>query len=65
MTLKIWVTKSNFALIQEGACPKEFLTTPPEDVSNYVEMSISVDTFREWVSKHINSGKPSKGFLFG
>ena len=64
-TIKIWVTKNNFTLIQEGAYPKEFLTTPPEDASSHVEMTISMDTLTEWVSQHKNSAKPPRGFLFG
>jgi len=64
-TIKIWVTKTNFALIQEGTYPKEFETTQPTDISNYVEMTIGMETLTEWVSKHRNSAKPNKEFLFG
>jgi hypothetical protein len=64
-TLKIWVTKDNFALIQEGTYPKAFETTPPSDTLNHVEMTISMETLTEWVSKHRASGKQGKNLIFG
>jgi len=64
-TIKIWVTKNNFSLIQEGTYPKEFETTQPSNLSEYVEMTIGMDTLTEWVSQHRTTGKPPKGYLFG
>jgi hypothetical protein len=64
-TLKIWVTKDNFALIQEGTYPKAFEMTSPSDTSNYVEMTVSMETLTEWVSKHRASSKPGKNLLYG
>lgn len=64
-TLKIWVTKSDFSLIQEGSYPKELQMTMPEDLSNYVEMTIGMATLTEWVSKHRENIKPSKNILLG
>jgi len=64
-TLKVWVTKSDFSRIQEGTYPNKVETTMPENVLEFVEMTVSMKTLTEWALKHKNPVKPNKNLLFG
>lgn len=64
-TVKIWVTPTNFDLIQEGSYPTEFKTTQPSNLNEYVELVVNMQTLTEWVSKHRSGSKPNKNILLG
>lgn len=53
-TVKIWVTKDNFKLIQSGLCPTDFETVVPRHISEYIEMNVGLNTITEWTNKHRN-----------
>lgn len=63
-TVKIWITKDNFSLIQKGLYPTNYLTTEPRHISDYVEMNVSVSTLSEWANKRqAEQGKKSNKTL--
>lgn len=60
-TVKVWLTKENFSRIQAGNYPTEFSTVAPKFLSQYVEMSVGINTLTEWVAKHRSESAKSSG----